>query len=52
MQMLHSAPYYFYGGITTADDPKRLKNDVELTYYFYELPGLIWVRADGELFAS
>ncbi len=30
----------------------KQKNDVELTYYFYELPGLIWVRADGGLFAS
>lgn len=27
-------------------------NDLELTYYFYELPGLIWVREDGKLVAS
>lgn len=31
-----------------ADD----KNDLELTYYFYELPGLIWVGEDGKLVAS
>lgn len=24
-------------------------NDIELTYYFYELPGLIWVGDDGKL---
>lgn len=28
------------------------RNDVELTYYFYELPGLIWVGKDGRLVAS
>lgn len=28
------------------------KNDLELTYYFYELPGLIWVDKDGKLVAS
>ena len=27
-------------------------NDLELTYYFYELPGLIWVTEDGKLVAS
>jgi hypothetical protein len=26
--------------------------DVELTYYFYELPGLIWVGEDGRLIVS
>ncbi|WP_175941830.1 hypothetical protein [Burkholderia pyrrocinia] len=28
------------------------ENDVELTYYFYELPGLIWVGEDGRLVVS
>lgn len=27
-------------------------HDLELTYYFYELPGLIWVGDDGKLVAS
>lgn len=27
-------------------------NDLELTYYFYELPGLIWIGEDGKLVAS
>lgn len=27
-------------------------NDLELTYYFYELPGLVWVGDDGKLVAS
>ena len=26
-------------------------NDLELTYYFYDLPGLIWVGEDGKLVA-
>jgi len=28
------------------------EHDVELTYYFYELPGLIWVGEDGRLVVS
>ncbi|WP_155623398.1 hypothetical protein [Burkholderia vietnamiensis] len=28
------------------------EKDVELTYYFYELPGLIWVGDDGRLVVS
>lgn len=28
------------------------ENDVGLTYYFYELPGLIWVGEDGRLVVS
>jgi hypothetical protein len=28
------------------------ENDVELTYYFYELPGLIWVGENGRLAVS
>ncbi len=27
-------------------------NDEELTYYFYEIPGVIWVDNDGKLIAS
>ena len=34
--------------------PKNLKdsNDVELTYYLYEMPGIIWIADDGSLYAS
>ncbi|AJC21294.1 hypothetical protein [Pandoraea pulmonicola] len=28
------------------------EKDIELTYYFYELPGLIWVGEDGRLVVS
>ncbi|MCP3022871.1 hypothetical protein [Cupriavidus basilensis] len=28
------------------------ENDVDLTMYFYEVPGLIWVASDGSLVAS
>ncbi len=27
-------------------------NDVELTYYLYEMPGIIWIADDGSLYAS
>jgi len=30
----------------------RDEYDLELTYYFYELPGLIWVKEDGQFVVS
>lgn len=33
-------------------DSVREENEENLKYYFYELPGLIWVGEDGRLVAS